>query len=689
MNTTQTETHTNDFMPGRTESRLGRRAVTLAAIAAPVIVLAVTTLAGDEPYSLLGLGDPGTPVRIIAPLLRLIAETCAVICLGSLTFAAFFAPPESGRLSPHGYAAVLSAGRWAIGWAVASAALVPVTTADLSGLPLTASQLHAPLHDQLALWANLEQPMAWLVTAVLAVSVAIGCRWVLRWQPTVAVWAISVVAVLPQAVTGHGTSDAGHDLAEAALIVHVPVAVTWIGVLIALLRPAWRRGVPEAVLTRRYRRFALGSWLALAGSGVIVAAVLIPSGRGLTGDYGWWFLGKLVLVAGLGVIGIWLRRNLTHRSGTARMLALGGSELVILSATAGISVGLTHLATPADTGPIATPDQTFLGFELPHAPDGLRLLLDWRFDPLLGTFALLLAAVYLAGRYRLRHNGWPAGRTIAWLAGCAVLLIATCSGIARYSGAMFSYHLIAHMLIGMLAPVLLALGAPLTLLRAAGAPDDSGPAAWITTLAHSRLIRTLTHPLIATVVFAAAPFILYLTGLFDWAVRFHWAHLLIDLVFLAIGYLFAWTVIGPDPGPRPIPMIARLGMLLAAMPADIVFAAALLDTHTLIGNGRASANMYSALRLPWVGNLFTDQHTAAVAALIISEAALLIAIAALVLQWRSDTETTTDDTIDPYRALADALRTRQEHTAHTTPSGTVSATTATTPAAGYVPPNSA
>ncbi|MGF6882944.1 cytochrome c oxidase assembly factor CtaG/putative copper export protein [Nocardia sp. GAS34] len=641
--------------------RLGRWAVPLAAIAAPAIVIAVAVTAGSAPYSLLGLGDPGTLVRGVAPLLRLIAEACAVICAGALTFAAFFAPDESGRLAPHGYAAVVSAGRWAVGWAVAAAALVPVEAADLSGVPLSGPPLRAPVNDQLALWATLEQPMAWLVTAVLAAAVAVACRWVLRWQPTVVVWAVSIVAVLPQAVTGHSASDAGHDLAEAALVIHVPVAVAWIGLLIALLRPAWRRGVPAEVLRRRYQRFALGSWLALAGSGLVVAAVLIPAGRHRTGDYLWWFLVKVVLVAGLGVIGIWLRRNPNHRSGTARMLGLCAGELVVLSATAGISVGLTHLTPPADTGPVATPDQAFLGFDLPHPPGVMRLLLDWRFDPLLGTLALLLAAVYLAACYRIRRRGWPRGRTVAWLTGCAVLLIASCSGIARYAGAMFSYHIVAHMLIGMLAPVLLALGAPLTLLRSTGAREGSGPTEWITTLAESRLIRALTHPLSATAIFAGAPFVLYCTGLFDAAVRFHWAHLLIDVVFLSIGYLFAWMVVGPDPGPRPMPMIARLGMLLAAMPADIIFAATLFDTHTLIGDGRASANMYSALRLPWVRDLFADQHAAALAALLIGEAALLIATAALVFRWRSDTEQAGDDATDPYKALANALRSHHEH----------------------------
>jgi hypothetical protein len=79
------------------QHRLVRWAGPMAALAAPAIVVAVAALAGDEPYSLLGLGDPGTLVRVIPPLLRLIAEACAVICLGSPAFAAFFAPSESGR----------------------------------------------------------------------------------------------------------------------------------------------------------------------------------------------------------------------------------------------------------------------------------------------------------------------------------------------------------------------------------------------------------------------------------------------------------------------------------------------------------------------------------------------------------------------------------------------------------------
>jgi putative copper resistance protein D len=102
---------------------------------------------------------------------------------------------------------------------------------------------------------------------------------------------------------------------------------------------------------------------------------------------------------------------------------------------------------------------------------------------------------------------------------------------------------------------------------------------------------------------------------------------------LVIGYLFAWTVIGIDPLPRPLPSLARLGLLLAAMPCDIVFGAALINTRTVIGNGPSAANMYSALALPWVPSPLTDQHTAGLIALAVGEVSLLLAIAALIARW--------------------------------------------------------
>jgi putative copper resistance protein D len=218
-----------------------------------------------------------------------------------------------------------------------------------------------------------------------------------------------------------------------------------------------------------------------------------------------------------------------------------------------------------------------------------------------------------------------------------VVLLATSSGIGRYGAAMFSVHLVGHMLLSMVAPVLLVLGAPVTLalrvLPAAGPGQPYGPHEWVHALSRSTVLRVLVHPLVALPIFVASPFLLYFTGLFDAAVRFHWAHLAIDAYFLVAGYLFAWPVLGIDPLPRPLPGLARLGMLLAAMPFDTVFAAVIMTTRTVIGNGPAGANMYQALALPWVPGLLADQRIAGEAALGIGELVLFVAGFVLLLRW--------------------------------------------------------
>src|SRR4029078_214720 len=143
---------------------------------------------------------------------------------------------------------------------------------------------------------------------------------------------------------------------------------------------------------------------------------------------------------------------------------------------------------------------------------------------LFGTAAVVVAVLYVLGvrRLRRRGDGWPMGRTMAWLCGCAALLFTTSSGLGRYMPAMFSMHMVAHMMLSMLVPILLVLGAPVTMalraLPAAGRDDPPGPREWLLAALHSRVSRFLTHPIVATVIFVAGFYGLYFGGLFDAAV---------------------------------------------------------------------------------------------------------------------------------------------------------------------------
>jgi putative copper resistance protein D len=414
-------------------------------------------------------------------------------------------------------------------------------------------------------------------------------------------------------------------------------------------------GADRSAILRRYRRLSSICWWVVAYSGLVDAAVLAPGRSPVTTGYGLILIAKAVILAGLGWLMLRTRRVGTSR-GPGAFLAL---ELVALTVVFGASVVSTDLPAPKFIGHLVSGDQTLLGYNLTVPPTLSRLLVDWRVEVLFAPLCLVLAVVYLCGVRRLHRTGgsWSAGRTAAWLAGCLVVVVATCSGLGRYAPAMFSVQAVAHMLVGMVAPILLALGAPLSLaavaLRPATGDQLPGPREWLVAVRDSAVLRALTHPLVGTALFVGAPFLLYFTPALDLTVRFHWAHLAMDVVFLAVGYVFAWMVVGPDPLPRPIPPLMRLGLLLAVMPADIVFGAAVLSSHRLLGDGVAGANLYTALDLPWISSLSADQRLGAYLLLGIGEACVLLTLVVLVARWRND-----DDDQDGYAAVAAALRRR-------------------------------
>jgi putative copper resistance protein D len=243
--------------------------------------------------------------------------------------------------------------------------------------------------------------------------------------------------------------------------------------------------------------------------------------------------------------------------------------------------------------------------------------------------------LYLFGVRRLRRRGdtWPTGRIVAWLCGCAVLLFATSSGVGRYMPAMFSMHMAAHMMLSMLAPVLLVLGAPVTLalraLPAAGRNEPPGPREWLLAALHSRVSKFLTNPIVATVLFVAGFYGLYFGGIFDVAASSHAAHLAMNLHFLLTGYLFYWVVIGVDPTPRPIPPLAKLGVVFASLPLHAFFGVLLMGTDVVL-----AGSFYGSLKLYWHTDLIGDQRLGGGIAWAAGEIPLVLVLIALLGQWR-------------------------------------------------------
>lgn len=620
------------------------------------VAAALTVLTGARPILALGLPDPGALTTYGLPIMRTISEIAAVLTVGALLTAAFFTPPETdGFLGVDGYRALRAGAAAAATWTVAALLMIPLSVADTLGRPLTAVLGFGQL---IAVVPRLESATAWLVTAVVAVLVFAGCRITLTWGTTVLLVAAAVFGLLPVAATGHSAAGGSHDLATDSLMLHIVAAALWVGGLVGVLGLAAGRGSPgdvrpggappsggtgsgaDTVLSSAVRRFsmlALVCWLVMAVSGVLNAAVRIPLTDIPGTGYGGLLLAKTAALLVLGVFGYLQRRHAVRAAVEGRpsaLLRLGVVEVLVMLGTVGLAVALGRSAPPGQVLDPPSRTEVAIGYDLDGPPTLARMLFDWRFDLIVGSAAIVLAVLYLLGVRTLARRGdrWPPGRCAAWLTGCLVILLATSSGIGRYAPAMFSMHMGQHMLLSMLAPILLVLGAPATLalrsLRPAGRGAPPGPREWLLSALHSAPARWFTHPLVTVPLFVGSYYALYFSGLFEEALPSHPAHLLMKVHFLVTGFLFFWPLIGVDPSPRPMAPVVRLGVLFASVPFHAFFGVALMASDKVIGRF-----FYSGLRLPWVPDLLADQRLGGGLAWATGEVPMLVVVIALVAQW--------------------------------------------------------
>lgn len=610
--------------------------VVTAGVLAALIAAALTALSASGSYAVYGLPDPGPVTHYGLPVVRVIAESGAVVCIGSLLLAAFGIPAKrSGALAADGYAAVRAAGWAAAVWCVGAALVVPFTAADATG---------KPVHDVLStdvlfgLIDALEEPKAWALTALVAFVLALACRVVLSWGWAVVLFGLGLAGLFPVIATGHSAAGGAHDIATNSLLYHLFGAALWVGGLIALLAHAARGGSWLALVTRRFSAVALVCWIAMALSGVTNALVRMAPGQLFGTTYGALVALKIAGLVVLGVFGFLQRRRAVDRleggAGRAELLRLGAVEVLVMFATIGVAVALGRTPPPAELGPVPGRTELLIGYPLDGPPTAARLLFDVRFDLVYGTLAIVLAALYAWGVRRLRVRGdrWPVGRTVSWLLGCLTILVATSSGVGRYAPAVFSVHMGQHMLLSMLAPVFLVLGGPTSLalrvFKPASKGQPAGPREWLLALVNSPVSRVLTHPVVALALFVGSFYLLYFSGLFDVALTQHWAHLAMNAHFLLVGYVFYWPVIGIDPAPRRLPPIGKVGMVFASMPFHAFFGIALMMSATVIGS-----DFYRSLDLPWLTDLLGDQRLGGGLAWASGEIPLVVVMLALLVQW--------------------------------------------------------
>ena len=228
-------------------------------------------------------------------------------------------------------------------------------------------------------------------------------------------------------------------------------------------------------------------------------------------------------------------------------------------------------------------------------------------------------------RLAARGREWPVGRSACFGLGLALVLVATQSGLAAYDRVLFSLHVVQHLMIGMLAPIFLVLGAPVTLaLQACHRPAQQR---WLAAL-RSRPLGVVTHPLVVWVLFGGTLVVLYFTGLYEASLRNPWVHGLLHVHFLVVGCLFMAYVIGIDPLPRALGYGARLLFVAVVLPFHAFLGVALLGRRSVI-----AGDWYAEVSRPWASGALRDQKLGAGMLWAFGELFGLVALGIVLYQW--------------------------------------------------------
>jgi putative membrane protein len=187
------------------------------------------------------------------------------------------------------------------------------------------------------------------------------------------------------------------------------------------------------------------------------------------------------------------------------------------------------------------------------------------------------AALAYVGATRRLRSGWPAIRTIAFLNGIACVVVALQSGIDVFDERLLSVHMVQHMLLLMLAPLLLLCGRPVILALRALPPRARPRFA----RALDRL-RTMTPPAVCVAVFSCVLVGTHLPAFYDATLRLPALHEIEHGLYLTAGLLLWWPIVDADPVPaRRLGGLGRVVYVLAAMPA-MALVGAYLNRHSTL-----------------------------------------------------------------------------------------------------------
>jgi putative copper resistance protein D len=448
---------------------------------------------------------------------------------------------------------------------------------------------------------------------------------------------LSIAGLVAPVFESHAASGGSHSLVIGSLVIHVIALSLWVGGVIALgtLSPEDR---PVAV--PRFSQLALWAAVAVVISGAVNAWARLNFVDAWNSSYAFIVLGKIVATVILVWIGYRHRKTLANKesinwAGFAKLLTV---EAMIMGVTVVMGTWLSTNSSPDRPGVQKfDPALSIVGIPTPPPPTLSRVLFSYEPNALMIGVLTLMVALYIKGVVVLTKRGdkWPIGRTIAFALGISATDFATSGGLGLYAQFSFSYHMMSHMVLGMIAPIGLVLGAPMTLalrtLPQGRNSNERGVRGSLLAALHSKVGVIYTNPIVALAIFDGSLFALYFTDLFSVLMQSHVGHLFMSLHFLAAGFLFFFIIIGVDPNPRKVHHLVQIVILFAAMSIHAFFSVALMSTTTLIDKG-----FYASLKTPWLGDALVDQKLGGSIGWAMGEIPILIALVATFINWMRD-----------------------------------------------------
>ncbi len=565
---------------------------------------------------------------------KFFAVLSSFITIGALLALAFLVLDKDGKLSTSGSKIRTIISVSAFAWFFSSILNILFTLANILGESVTAV-LDPAVLQSFVLQISLGQYL--FFQTLIALFVALTSRVLTSSGYTAILLLISLIAISAPVFQSHAASSGSHALAIGSLLIHVIALSFWVGGVIAitLLNQDDRK-----ISLPRFSQIALWAAIAVVISGVINASARLNFAAAWSSSYAYVVILKVLITFVLLYFGY------KHRNYLAAKPSVNWRAMTrLISVEAAIMIFVTALGSwlSSNQPPSRDSQEPFnaalaiAGMEMPGAPNFTRILFEY--DPSIFMIGLLVLAValYIKGVVILTRRGdkWPIGRTISFALGISAIDFATSGGLGVYAHFAFSWHMVAHMVLGMIAPIGIVLGAPITLaLRTLPQSRDGqelGVRGLLIKALHSRYARVLTNPVVALAIFDGSLFALYFTSLFGGMMQSHQGHLFMSIHFILTGILFFHVIVGVDPNPRKVPHIIRIVILFAAMSIHAFFSVALMSASTLIDGG-----YFESLQRPWSLDLLADQRTGGAIGWAMGEIPILIALVATFIQWMRD-----------------------------------------------------